>query len=206
MKIIILGFVAILLAACAGEQDGSNRSTDSLGSTATPSPQTPTPQPSSSQTPSNELTHKLRSQTGANLDYLEYVPPNVNDPAPLILFHHGSGATGRALNSVECCGLPAMMNAGEYDFSMPFIVLAPQRLSGLDTEAIDGFLSFALLEYPVDPERIYFIGWSQGANLSSRYVRELPARVSAAVLLAGGFFQGVCRLMSAMLVRYLFGE
>jgi predicted esterase len=176
MKIIYLFTLALFIVSCGG---GSGDA-----STNNPTPNAPNAP--------GVFSHKLRQTTGANLDYLEFVPSQQTQDAPLIIFHHGSGATGtNNLSHVECCGLPNPIINGAYDRSHPFVILAPQRRSGLDTNALDEFLDYALANYDVDPDRVFFIGWSQGGNVAARYAVTHPEKVKGLVVLAGGFFQGV---------------
>jgi predicted esterase len=140
--------------------------------------------------------HRQSVNTIAELSYLEHLPKNyngdVNYSAPLIIFSHGSGATGTGnLFSVECCGLPAVINDSSWDNELPFVILSPQRVDGLDIFALDDFIEYALANYQVDPQRVYLAGWSQGANVSLRYLAVYPHKVAAVVPLAGGWFQGV---------------
>lgn len=141
-------------------------------------------------------TSRNASDTPAELGYLEHLPEDYNSgdnySAPLIIFNHGSGATGTGnLESVECCGLPAVINYDSWDTSLPFVVLSPQRVSGLDTQDLDDFIEYALQHYHVDPKRLYIAGWSQGANISLRYMVLYPDKIAAVVPVAGGWFQGV---------------
>lgn len=140
--------------------------------------------------------YRHSSDTSANLAYLEHLPVDynsgINYSAPLIIFNHGSGATGTGnLRDVACCGLPAVINYGSWDIELSFVILSPQRTSGLDILALDDFVEFALKNYHVDPQRVYLAGWSQGANISLRYMANYPDKVAAVVPVAGGWFQGV---------------
>jgi len=140
--------------------------------------------------------YRQSSNTPAELGYLEHLPKDynsgVNYAAPLIIFSHGSGATGTGnLYDVECCGLPAAINYGSWNTELPFVILSPQRRSGLDTQALDDFIEYALSNYHVDSQRVYLAGWSQGANISLRYIATYPHKIAAVVPIAGGWFQGV---------------
>jgi predicted esterase len=134
--------------------------------------------------------------TSADLSYLEHLPvdynSDVNYAAPLIIFSHGSGATGTGnLGDVECCGLPAAILYDSWDNTLPFVILSPQRINGLDVFALDDFIEYALQNYHVDPQRVYLAGWSQGANISLGYLVNYPDKVAAVVPVAGGWFQGL---------------
>ncbi|MGJ8680451.1 immunoglobulin-like domain-containing protein [Paraglaciecola sp.] len=140
--------------------------------------------------------YRQPNNTPAELGYIEHLPKgynsSVNYSAPLIIFNHGSGATGSGnLHDVECCGLPAVINFDSWDTELPFVILSPHRKDGLDTQALDDFIEYALINYQVDSQRIYLAGWSQGANISLRYMTIYPHKVAAVVPIAGGWFQGV---------------
>lgn len=141
-------------------------------------------------------TRRPNQLTGANLSYLEHLPTDYGMPGnltpPLIIFNHGSGATGAGnLTAVECCGLPLVLRQNGWDNTRPFIILSPQRTSGLDTTALNNFIDYAIRTYNVDTDRIYMAGWSQGANISLRYIINYPNKVAAVAALAGGLFQGI---------------
>lgn len=136
-----------------------------------------------------------RINSSANLQYLEHLPVNYGGDhvkSPLIIFNHGSGATGVGyVQAVECCGLPGVIEKASWDDDLPFVILSPQRTSGLDTNALNDFVDYAIKTYEIDPLRIYMVGWSQGANITARYVVTYPNKIAAFSLLAGGFFQGL---------------
>jgi predicted esterase len=141
------------------------------------------------------LTRREKSITGANLSYLEHLPSSygvdISAKSPLIIFNHGSGATGSSLSAVECCGLPLVLKQNGWDTSRTFVILSPQRVLGTDPQPLDTFLKYALATYNIDPKRVYMAGWSQGAFVSLRYAVNYPDKVAAIGALAGGFFQGV---------------
>lgn len=141
-------------------------------------------------------TQRLNTSAGTNLSYLEHLPvdyaTSTNPSAPLIIFNHGSGATGASrLSAVECCGLPRVLDALEWDDSLPFVVLSPHRDRGLDYEELNEFVEFALEHYAVDPNRVYMTGWSQGGHISLLYAIAYPEKVAALAPLAGGLFSGI---------------
>ena len=141
-------------------------------------------------------TQRSSTLTNANLSYLEHLPidysTSQNTEAPLIIFNHGSGATGTGrLSSVECCGIPELLDSGDWDDTLPFVVLSPQRTSGQDFDALDDFLKFALENYDVDPNRVYMAGWSEGGFVSVLYGIAYPEKLAALAPLAGGLFFGV---------------
>jgi len=141
-------------------------------------------------------TRRLNTSANANLSYLEHLPSDyatsTNLKAPLIIFNHGSGATGTGrLVDVECCGLPAVFDYSEWDDSLPFVALSPHRNRAIDYEDLNEFVEFALKNYAVDPNRVYMTGWSQGGYISVLYAIAYPEKVAALAPLAGGLFDGV---------------
>lgn len=159
-------------------------------------------------------THRLSASTNANLSYLEHLPidfgKNTNLKPPLIIFNHGSGATGtRDLSDVECCGLPNVLRASSWDESLPFVILSPQRNSGINYEDLNDFIEFALEHYDVDPNRVYMTGWSQGANISILYAIAYPEKIAALAPTAGALFNGIpeniCAAESIPMWMYLGG-
>lgn len=112
--------------------------------------------------------------------------------SPLIIFNHGSGSTntGRVADAA-CCSLTEIIRRDTWDTQLPFVVLSPQRVSALDTQALDEFVQFAIEHYQVDPSRVYMVGWSQGAHITLRYAADYPNQLAAMVPLAGGLFSGI---------------
>jgi hypothetical protein len=157
-------------------------------------------------------THRIKNSTVANLDYLEHLPPNYgasdNLKAPLIIFNHGSGASGTGdLNHVECCGIAGVLNAGSWDDALPFVVLSPQREIGIDTPTLNVFVDYAIATYEINPNQVYMAGWSQGANATMLYSIAHPEKLAAIVPTAGGLFRGVpsdvCNASSVPMWLYL---
>jgi len=139
---------------------------------------------------------RIKNSTSANFGYLEHLPLNYaqsdNIKAPLIIFNHGSGASGTGnLNHVECCGLAGVLDAGDWDDTLPFVVLSPQRKLGIDTPALNVFVEYAIATYDIDPQRVYMAGWSQGANATMLYSIAYPEKLAAIVPTAGGLFRGI---------------
>ncbi len=81
---------------------------------------------------------------------------------PLILFLHGGGNSGDALQRVRESGLPREIDAG---LDLPALVLAPQNRfkSGFwDHVALSQLLSEFVDTHRVDEDRIYLTGFSRG--------------------------------------------
>ena len=98
------------------------------------------------------------------LEYLLY-QPDAPEPLPLVLFLHGSGERGSNLDDVKREGIPRLLAEGR-DF--PFAVVAPQCPDGVRWIDLLGDLGALLDEVvatgAVDPDRVYLIGMSMGAQ------------------------------------------
>ena len=143
-----------------------------------------------------QQSQRTKGSTAANLGYLEHLPTSYDQSgkqkAPLIIFNHGSGATGTGnLNSVECCGLARVLETNDWDDTLPFVVLSPQLERNADIEALNQFVDYAIRTYSVDSQRVYMAGWSAGAYTTMLYSVAYPEKLAAMVPTAGGFFLGI---------------
>lgn len=125
---------------------------------------------------------------------LVHVPAlEVGASVPIVIALHGSGSTAEALRSVT--GFDGLADAEG------FIVAYPEGIgqswnSGQccwpaadslidDVDFLRQFISQALASYPVDPERVYITGHSNGAIMAQRVGCELSADIAAIVSVAG---------------------
>jgi polyhydroxybutyrate depolymerase len=148
---------------------------------------------------------QLIEHDGRDRSYLLRVPPVASQGrtrVPLVLVLHGGGGNGA--NAESMTGFTARAR------SEGFIVVYPEgtargRIPLLTwnaghccgyamAEQVDdvGFLG-ALIDhlssrYPVDPQRVYVTGMSNGAMLSHRVGRELPGKIAAIAPVVGGLF------------------
>jgi predicted esterase len=98
--------------------------------------------------------------------YLLYLPQGIEGARrwPLILYLHGRSLSGDNLSLLTRYGLPARLE-DEDDF--PFVVVAPQVPAGqtwTDTDRLAELVREVSARYPVDPSRVYLIGYSMGAG------------------------------------------
>jgi pimeloyl-ACP methyl ester carboxylesterase len=98
--------------------------------------------------------------------YLLYLPRGIEGARrwPLILYLHGRSLSGDNLSLLTRYGLPARLE-DEDDF--PFVVVAPQVPVGqtwTDTDRLAALVREVRARYPVDPTRVYLIGYSMGAG------------------------------------------
>jgi predicted peptidase len=108
---------------------------------------------------------------------------------PLILFLHGAGERGAALQKVKKHGIPRVVEEGRVaDF--PFIAAAPQCPEGsrwtVQLEALAALLDDLQAGYRIDPERIYLTGLSMGGFGTWALAAALPARFAAIAPVCGG--------------------
>jgi len=81
------------------------------------------------------------------------------------------------------------------DVQRPFIVISPQHPVPPFTNGewnianLDAFIQFLLDNYPIDPQRIYLTGMSQGGRGTLQYVAAHPRRFTAAAPMPGGVVQ-----------------
>jgi predicted esterase len=183
----------ILVIGCAG----AGPPTNSLPPIASP-PRSSSASPASTFLSSALLVaHGLGSVEGAPMGYLEYLPPGYGEGArpPLLVFLHGSGASGNgsesAVKSLLETGLPAALDLDLWPADRPFVVLMPQHdnvtgSSCITAYEVDTFLTFALEHYEVDPARVYLTGLSCGASGTWDYLgAHTDELVAAAVPIAG---------------------
>jgi predicted peptidase len=126
------------------------------------------------------------------LRYWLYLPPGYEEQPgqkwPLVLFLHGRGERGSDLTLVKKHGLPRLIVEGK-DF--PFIVAAPQCPGDsswlFEIEALNGLLKAITSELPVDRQRIYVTGFSNGSRGTWHLACTYPEWFAAAVPICGGY-------------------
>lgn len=128
--------------------------------------------------------------------------PSTEPPThyPTILALHGRGS-----NEEDLIGLashlpqgllwispraPLTLGPGSYEWYRVRVIGKPEPdlvLAALET--IDHFVDEILATYPVDPQRLYLLGFSQGSILSMSYALTHPSRV-AGVIAQSGYIPG----------------
>jgi predicted peptidase len=131
-----------------------------------------------------ELTTMVQSQ----IHYLLFLPKSYSakgEPAPLILFLHGSGERGSDLNLVKKWGPPAIVESNP-DF--PFMVLSPQVPEGgwWQREQLKAMIDDVTARYNVDRHRIYITGLSMGGFGTWEMIMAYPHLFAAAAPICGG--------------------
>lgn len=126
---------------------------------------------------------------GQTRSYIFYLPDQVSEPLPLLIAMHGYTQTANAI-----------MNFSEFNQladEQNFMVVYPQGIGnswnvdfgGGSTADDVGFIS-ALIDklssnFPVDKNRIYATGFSNGGFMSYRLAYELPKKIAAIAPVAG---------------------
>lgn len=126
------------------------------------------------------------------LEYLLYLPAAYESGRsgstwPLVLFLHGAGERGRALDRVKNHGLPTVLERGE---PQPFIAISPQCPPNTwwteITETLHALVEEVAREYRVDRTRIYLTGLSMGGFGVWQMAHEQPDRYAALAPVCGG--------------------
>ena len=115
---------------------------------------------------------------------------------PTVLALHGRGS-----NEEDLIGLaphlpegllwispraPLLLGPGSFEWYRVRVIGRPepdQVLAALET--IDHFIDEALAAYPIDPQRLFLFGFSQGSILSMCYTLTHPARVAGTIAQSG---------------------
>lgn len=130
--------------------------------------------------------------------FYEYVPqgyPAAGVKYPVIIFFHGSGENGpgtpASLPTVLRNGPPKLIDNGTFptsfsvnNTSFKVIVISPQFVVWPTEQDADDVITYVLAHYPVDINRVYLTGLSQGGGTVWNYSGQTDAH---AMRLAGIF-------------------
>ena len=123
------------------------------------------------------------------LDYYLYFPADYEESSeakfPLLLFLHGGGESGGALDLLQKNGPPKLLAEGK-DF--PFIILAPQnpyKQKWWNVRAVMELLESIIEENRVDPDRLYLTGLSRGGNACWEIATQYPSTFAAMAVVCG---------------------
>ena len=125
------------------------------------------------------------------LPYWCYVPQQFQEETelPLLLFLHGAGERGTALEPVKKHGPPKLIDEGE-DF--PFVVISPQCPAGQWWAQRENVLGLEKLlrqvggGYPIDVTKIYGTGMSMGGYGVWALAAQFPELLAAIIPICGG--------------------
>lgn len=149
--------------------------------------------PDSADPTSSRHTARPLGSTAAGQGFYEYLPPGYSDAQryPLLIFVHGLGENGNGgteLSRVLQNGPPRLIDRDNWDASLPFVVLSPQRGGGGCTSSneIKALIDFAIGAYSVNVDRVYLTGLSCGAIGSWSYAGNfINTQIAALVPIAG---------------------
>ena len=135
-----------------------------------------------------ERLHRTVTRT-VDADLLLYLPPGFDPHGerryPLLIFLHGSGESGRNIESVKANGPPKLIAAGRH---LPFIVASPQardERQGFDLTMLNAMLDELLERLPVDADRVYLTGLSMGGIWTYGWASIDPERFAAIAPISG---------------------
>lgn len=119
---------------------------------------------------------------------------NSNTTYPLLVFLHGGGQIGNsetnpdALKVLLNTGPPKLINKKEWAPKYPMIVASPQSTGRWEPKKIHDFISYLIINYNININRIYLTGYSMGGNGCFNYISEYgaDAYATAIVPIAGG--------------------
>lgn len=127
----------------------------------------------------------LKEELRYYLSFPEKYFEKPNKAFGLLLFLHGGGDAGKALNELKENGPPKMMEEG---YPFPFLVLAPQnpyKKKWWDVRAVNQLLDSIVKNNRVDKQRIYLTGMSRGGNAAWEMAVQYPDKFAALAVVCG---------------------
>lgn len=124
-------------------------------------------------------------------------PPRApsSGPAPILVLLHGRGADeGDLLPLAEALDprfvavsvrAPFPLGPGWAWYGIPRVGEPDPAMFRASLERLDRFLDQVVAGYPIDPTRLFVLGFSQGAVMSGALLLSRPRRLRGAVLLSG---------------------
>lgn len=121
-------------------------------------------------------------------DYLLWLPPGIEKGKggwPLLVWLHGRSLRGGGLDRLKRYGPPLMLSRGK---PLPFIVVSPHLPAGTrwaDLDPVEAIVDDVVSRYPVDPDRVYLLGYSMGGGGAWRMAFSHADRYAAMIAIAG---------------------
>lgn len=120
------------------------------------------------------------------INYLLYLPKNVEENMPVLLYLHGIGERGINLEDVKKFGMPKYLN----DIEIPYIIICPQCLQNnfwdYHLREVEIVLSDVIEKYNADKDNVCILGSSMGAFASWNYIMQRPNLFTSLISVAGG--------------------
>lgn len=135
------------------------------------------------------ISDELNTITEENLQYYLYYPSEYHENPEqrfgLLLFLHGGGESGAALEEIKKNGPPKLLAEGK---QFPFLVLAPQnphKRKWWNIHAVVQLLDVIIANNRVDPKRIYLTGLSRGGSAAWDLAVQYPDKWAAMAVVCG---------------------
>ncbi|MFS4457172.1 prolyl oligopeptidase family serine peptidase [Maribacter sp. 2304DJ31-5] len=142
-----------------------------------------------SQPPINLIDSEIKTIVREDLKYYLYFPKDYetskNSTFGLLLFLHGGGDSGTALDSLKSSGPPKLIAEGK-DF--PFLILAPQNpfpKKWWNTRAVKQLLDSVVSTNRIATDRIYLTGLSRGGGAAWEMAVQYPDTFAALAVVCG---------------------
>jgi polyhydroxybutyrate depolymerase len=153
---------------------------------------------------------------GTQRSFLLYVPPGVQQPAPLVLVFHGGG--GRAQGIMRTSNMNAVADRGRFIVAYPqgvgrgmgrgtWNIGGPNSASSAnDVAFVQAMIADIQRSYPIDKRRIFATGESMGGIFSYRLACEMSDTFAAIAPVAATMVQPNCAPRSPVAVLHIQGS
>lgn len=135
------------------------------------------------------IDEELKTVTTETLQYYLYYPAEYEDfpdrDFGILLFLHGGGESGGALEEIKRNGPPKLLVEGK---QFPFLVLAPQnphKRKWWNIQAVVQLLDSVIEQNRIDPTRVYLSGLSRGGSAAWDLAVQYPDKWAALAIVCG---------------------
>jgi len=146
-----------------------------------------------SKSPFSDFHRRTESFTvdGVSREYLLVIPKSIGpDPVPLVIALHGTGDTPESMS--EYSGLDIIASQKRFLLVYPRAVRGMWKVVGSDVDEnnrdvrfVDALIDRLSSQYPVDPQRIYAVGMSNGASFALLLADRSSHRIAAVAAHSG---------------------
>ncbi|HVU14201.1 MAG TPA: PHB depolymerase family esterase [Phototrophicaceae bacterium] len=136
--------------------------------------------------------------TGLERSYLLYAPPNLKPASPLVMVLHGRGIAAEIMFQISGNSFTALADQAGFILVYPNAVdeiwndgrLIGDKLSNADDVGfIRALIDHLSARYPLDVQRIYVTGLSNGGHMAYRLACELSDQIAAIAPVAAPMFK-----------------